>query len=174
MDRVMKRSSRFFSAAMVLCASLLAAPAQALSVGETAPKFSAPSLRDKSTVSIGDYRGKVLYVDFWASWCGPCAIVFPMLEQLRFELGDQGFEVVGVNVDTDAADARGFMKKNVVSFPLLGPVGDRVPTAYGVTGMPYGLVIDRKGVVRSLHMGLRASDLPDLRKQLEELLAQSP
>jgi cytochrome c biogenesis protein CcmG/thiol:disulfide interchange protein DsbE len=169
----MKRLQSILSTALVLCACALALPAQALSVGETAPLMSVPSLRETKTVNLADYRGKVLYVDFWASWCGPCAQAFPLLDQLRSELGPEGFEVLGVNVDTDVADARRFMKKHVVSFPLLGPVGDDVPTAFGVEGMPYGVVIDRKGVVRSLHLGLNASDVPELRKQLKALLAQA-
>ena len=170
----MKRTLYYFSTVFVLCATFVTSSAQALSIGETAPSISAPSLRDAKTVSTADYRGKVLYVDFWASWCGPCAQVFPLLDQLRAELGPEGFEVLGVNVDSDAADARRFMKKHVVNFPLLGPVGDAVPTAFGVEGMPYGVVIDRQGVVRAVHLGLSASEIPALRKQLKSLLAQPP
>lgn len=173
-DSTMKRTRYFFSTIFILSVALLVSPAQALSIGETAPAISAPSLRDTKTLSTADYRGKVLYVDFWASWCGPCAQVFPLLDQLRTELGAEGFEVLGVNVDSDAVDARSFMKKHVVSFPLLGPVSDAVPTAFGVEGMPYGVVIDRKGVVRAVHLGLNESEIPALRKQLKSLLAQTP
>ena len=165
---------RFFFIVATLIASLSSPMANALSVGVPAPTFVAPSLRDVSEIRSADYRGKVLYVDFWASWCGPCAQAFPLLEQLRYELNDEGFEVIGVNVDSDIADARDFMRKHVVSFPLVRPVGDAVPSAFGLEGMPYGVVIDRKGIVRSLHIGLRASKLPELKKQLQELLSQVP
>lgn len=174
MDRTMNNRRFACGAVLLLCASLLSVPAQALGVGQMAPDFAGPSLRDAGEVRSADYRGKVLYVDFWASWCGPCAQAFPLLQQLRSELNTPDFEVIGVNVDSDIADARTFMQKHVVSFPLVRPVGDEVPTAFGLEGMPYGLVIDRKGVVRSLHIGLRASKMPELKKQIQELLVQAP
>lgn len=174
MDGIMKRAARLVSAAMLVCAGLLPWPALALNIGQQAPDFTAPSLLDMSEFKSSDYRGKVLYVDFWASWCGPCAQAFPLLEQMRTELKAEGLEVIGINVDSDISDAKDFMRKHVVSFPLVRPVGDEVPTAFGVEGMPYGVVIDRKGVVRSVHLGLRASKMPELKKQIRELLSQAP
>lgn len=170
----MRNIFQYCSAVFVLCAGVLSAPALALNVGQKAPDFIAPSLQDAAVVKSADYRGKVLYVDFWASWCGPCVQAFPLLEQLRTELKADGFEVIGVNVDNDISDAKDFMRKHVVSFPLVRPVGDEVPTAFGLEGMPYGVVIDRNGVVRSLHIGLRASKMPELKKQIRELLLQAP
>ena len=85
---------------------------------------------------------------------------------------DQGFEVVAVNVDSEVADARKFLKKQTVTFPVVGPAEDAVPNSYGVTGMPYGVVIDRQGHVRSMHAGLRASTLPALKRELQALLAE--
>lgn len=163
---------RGLNALFLLGATLLSLPALALTVGDEAPAFKLPTFRDAAPVSPSDYRGQVLYVDFWASWCGPCLQAFPLMEQLRTELKAQGFEVIAVNVDSDVADARKFLKKQSVTFPIVGPAADSVPTSYGVTGMPYGVVIDRQGRVHSMHAGLRTATLPALKRELQDLLAE--
>jgi thiol-disulfide isomerase/thioredoxin len=139
----------------------------AASEGQLAP--ACPGLSDKD---LAAYRGKVVYLDFWASWCTSCKTSFPMLDQLRRELGDQGFEVVAVNLDENVADAEAFLKKRPVNFDVLYAPDASCPTEYGVTAMPSSYLIDRKGVVRHVHVGFRSSDIIAIRQAVETLLAE--
>jgi thiol-disulfide isomerase/thioredoxin len=123
-------------------------------------------------VSLSSLRGKVVYLDFWASWCGPCRISFPQLEQLRAELGSRGFEVYAINVDEVAADALKFLAEVPVSYPVVRDGEGATPRSYGVRGMPTGYLIDREGVVRRIHQGFRRSDGAALRTEIIELLGE--
>ena len=80
----------------------------ALSEGDIAPSFSLPVLGELQTVSLSDLRGKVVYLDFWASWCGPCRISLPQMVELQAELGSDQFEVIAINLDEDQIRVRGF------------------------------------------------------------------
>ena len=135
--------------------------------------FSAPSLRNESTLNVSDYRGKVLYLEFWASWCPSCWDAFPKLEKIRKEFreeGLEGLEVIGVNVNDDFADALEASNHLRASFPLVRPDTDEVMHAYGIKAMPYGVLIDRKGVVRSVYLGLDRLDQRELKIKIRTLL----
>jgi thiol-disulfide isomerase/thioredoxin len=154
---------------------LLAARASAgVQPGEPAPAVALPSLQDAQAaiVSLASLRGKVVYLDFWASWCGPCRISFPQLEQLRRELGPQGFEVLAVNVDEFEADARSFLDQVPVTYPVVRDAAGDTPRSYEILGMPTGFLIDREGVVRLVHQGYRKSDGATLRAEIIELLGE--
>jgi len=158
-------------AALTLCALPAAA---AVAVGDGAPAISLPLLSsgDASTGSLAALRGKVVYLDFWASWCGPCRVSFPQLEQLRQELGPSGFEVLAVNVDEVESDALRFLEEIPVSYPVVHDDSGATPAAYGILGMPTGYLIDRDGVVRLVHQGYRRSDGEALRASIIELLGE--
>ena len=101
-----------------LCLPLLAQSAP-VSVGQQAPAIDLPLLpAGPENIQLADLRGKVVYVDFWASWCGPCRVSFPLLEKIRTELGPRGFEVLAVNVDEFEEDARKFLLELPVSYPV--------------------------------------------------------
>ena len=146
------------------------APAHAVIKGDIAPKFSAPSLRDFKVVKLAALRGKVVYLEFWASWCPPCWDAMPLLEQLHQELKDQGLVVIGVNIDDEMPDARKAIETLGASFALVRPDDDAVKIAYDVEAMPYGVLIDRKGVVRYTKEGMSSSKLRDLKMKIEKLL----
>ncbi len=115
-------------------------------------------------------RGQVVYVDFWASWCGPCRISFPILDEIRAELGERGFEVLAINVDEYPEDALEFLNELPVSYPVLYDAEGATPEAFGIIGMPTGFLIDRSGTVYKVHQGFRKSDGKKLRAEILELL----
>jgi len=156
---------------LCLCLPLLA-QAQGAAVGTPAPEVRLPRIPGGEELSLSSLRGKVVYLDFWASWCGPCRISFPQFEQLRSELGPQGFEVYAINVDEVEADARHFLAEVPVSYPVVRDGGGATPRAYGVLGMPTGYLIDREGVVRQIHQGFKRSDGAKLRTEIVELLGE--
>lgn len=141
-------------------------------VGQSAPQISLPLLApDTSEVlRLDSLRGKVVYLDFWASWCGPCRLSFPQLEALRQELGPRGFEVLAVNVDEFAPDALRFLEDLNVTYPLVRDGSGETPAKYGILGMPTGFLIDRTGTVRLIHQGYRKSDGAALREEIIALL----
>ncbi len=155
---------------------VLPTSAAGVTVGEAAPAVSLPNLVSDSPfgseVSLEGLRGKVVYLDFWASWCGPCRVSFPQLESIRQELGPQGFEVLAVNLDEDESDALSFLADAKVSYPVVRDATGESPARYGLLGMPTGYLIDRHGVVRLVHQGFRKKDGERLRQAITELLAE--
>ncbi len=141
-------------------------------MGQAAPAVQLPQLSSAGEVSLESLRGKVVYLDFWASWCGPCRISFPQLEQLRNELGPDGFEVLAINVDEVEADARRFLSEVPVSYLVVRDSEGITPGTYGILGMPTGYLIDRQGIVREIHQGFRKSDGAQLRAAIVELLGE--
>ena len=113
-----------------------------------------------------------LLVEFSASWCGPCRVSFPILEQLRDELGPEGFEVLAINVDENESDALKFLSDMSVSYLVVRDDEAATPQTYGILGMPTGYLIDRQGVVREIHQGFRKSDGDQLRTTIVELLGE--
>lgn len=148
----------------------LALPIRAIELGEAAPSFSAPGVSG-GEISLEAYRGKVVYLDFWASWCGPCAQALPALDGLRQEFPGTDFQVIAVNVDSQAGAAQAFLKRRPVGYPTaLDPAG-KIPGQFAVQTMPTSFLIDREGVIRHVHRGFRKSDVPDLRERIQALVA---
>lgn len=148
--------------------------AAGVQVGQSAPPISLPLLAADSpaVLTLDSLRGKVVYLDFWASWCGPCRVSFPQLEALRQELGPQGFEVLAVNVDEFEPDALRFLEEVTVTYPVVRDGAGETPATYGILGMPTGYLIDRRGTVRLVHQGYRKSDGAALREEIIELLGE--
>jgi len=168
---------RFSAPTLLLCACLcLSLPARsaAVEVGQPAPAVELPVLGDESgaSISLESLRGKVVYVDFWASWCGPCRLSFPVLDELYKEFAERGFEVLAINVDEVEEEALEFLEEIPVSYRVVRDDSGATPQVYGILGMPTGFLIDRQGVVRNVHQGFRKSDGEKLRGELIELLGQ--
>ncbi|MDG1387458.1 MAG: TlpA disulfide reductase family protein [Halioglobus sp.] len=146
--------------------------AESVKEGQLAPALNLPLLgaRADESMSLEALRGKVVYLDFWASWCGPCRLSFPQLEALRQELGPRGFEVLAVNVDEFEDDALAFLDAIPVTYPVVRDADADSPARYGILGMPTGFLLDREGVVKRVHQGYRRSDGEKLRKEIVQLL----
>jgi len=152
---------------------LVAAPAAfAVDVGQPMPAVpvAQPFVKGGPAVDISSYRGKVLYVDFWASWCVPCRTSMPALETLYGKYKDRGFVVVGVNKDDRWTDAERFLQKYPATFPMASDTDEKVVKAFAVPAMPSGYLIDRRGTVRQVHTGFTAQTAEALDKQIDQLL----
>jgi len=120
-------------------------------VGKTAPDFTLRSL-DGERVTLSEFRGRVVILDFWASWCGPCQRSFPALHALWSSVSDQGVDLVGISLDRSESNARGFLAStgytDIIALWQSLAASSTVASAYCVSGIPHTLVIDREGVVR--------------------------
>jgi len=116
---------------------------------------------------LSDYKGKVIWLDFWASWCGPCRYEFPWLEKQNKKFSKAGFRVLAVSVDEEVRDMNRFLKQMSTSFPVFHDPNGEVAEYFGIKGMPSGVLIDRTGRVVKKHTGFRQQDAASL----EELIA---
>jgi thiol-disulfide isomerase/thioredoxin len=147
--------------------------ALALEPGQPAPGFVLPSLEDDSQkISLKSYRGKVVWLDFWASWCAPCLTAMPELEKLRQQLPAKDVQIVAVNLDQDPKKALKFLAKNPVGYPSASDVKGGLPQQFGVKTMPTSYLIDRKGVVRLVHPGFRRGDIETIREEILALVKE--
>jgi thiol-disulfide isomerase/thioredoxin len=126
----------------------------------------------KGPLSLSALRGQVVLVDFWASWCGPCAQSFPWLDELQKKLGSQGFTVLAVNVDKQRKKADTFLAQHPVQFSIAFDPQGKAAAAYGLPGMPSSYLVDRAGVLRRAHTGFRPEEAAELEAQIRALLAE--
>jgi peroxiredoxin len=138
--------------------------------GDRAPEFRIQAL-DGRSVSLADFRGKVVMVHFWATWCPPCVEEMPMLEQLYRSLGSADFKILAVSVDEGRAGAVAeFMQKNKLSLPALLDPGKSVAGLYGTFKFPETYIIDRRGVVKYKAIGPRNWTAPANMNVIRELI----
>ena len=159
-----------------IVALLLAATAALAGAGPLAPAAPAPdfTLRtlDGQKLRLGEQRGQVVLVNFWATWCGPCRQEMPHLNKLYEKYKSSGFVLLGVNVDDDTAQVAGVASKLGVKFPVLPDSDKRVSRQYDVNAMPSTVLIDRDGRVRYLHRGYQNGYETTYDKQIRELLKE--
>jgi thiol-disulfide isomerase/thioredoxin len=161
---------RFFGRiALAICVIVSAAAASALSVGEAAPAFALPTATGE-TVALDKLKGRVVYVDFWASWCGPCRRSFPWMNELQQKYGSAGFSVVGVNVDKRRSDAEKFLQQTPATFTIVYDPAGKTPEAYGVKGMPSSYLVDASGKVVAVESGFRDEQKAEFEARIKTLL----
>ena len=143
--------------------------------GQKAPACQLEDLLKEGKSQVLPLRpGHVVYVDFWASWCGPCRQSFPFMNKLHKELAAKGLDVIGINLDEKAEDAQGFLAETPGHFTLLKDQGGACATRFDVKAMPSTYLIDQSGTVRLVHLGFKAGESQDIRKHVEDLLKKLP
>lgn len=118
------------------------------------------------------YQGTVVYLDFWASWCGPCKQSFPWMQLMQDTYDRQGFKVVAVNLDRQRADAAKFIERFRPTFEVRFDPNGKLGQVYHVKAMPSSVLIDRHGMIRFTHEGFRPIDAAAYEAQVRELLAE--
>ena len=137
-----------------------------------APAFTLDALGGKQ-VSLSDYKGQVVMINFWATWCGPCRQEMPLLESIYKKYNKMGFTLLGVNVEPDSKAAEAWLKQTTqVSFPILFDRDSKVSKLYNVPGMPTTVFIDRKGNIRLLHKGYKPGDENEYMNQIRALIRE--
>lgn len=156
-------------AALIVVA--VAAPAAAVTIQDSAPDFTLKSL-EGSNLRLEEYRGQVVLINFWASWCGPCRQEMPLLDRLHQRYVDTGFAVLGINVEGEEAPARELIDRIPVTFPVLIDEGQAVSELYKLEAMPSTVVVDRDGVVRYIHRGYKPGDEAKYVEVVKELIRE--
>ena len=134
-----------------------------------APDFTLPLL-DGGQVRLSSYRGKVVLLDFWATWCVPCRAETPHFVELQQKYGDRGLQIIGVSMDDSPDPVRPFVQQFHVNYPVVMGTAD-VGSAYGgVLGLPIAFLLDREGKIQAKHIG--ATDAAVFEKEIVSLLAQ--
>lgn len=157
--------------AFTLGLAALASPSITASASKAAPNVVVHSA-DGATVRLADYKGRVVLVDFWASWCPPCKTSFPALDAIYREFQEQGLEVLAVNVDERRHDADTFLGAHPHGLTVLFDPKGVAPEAFGVKGMPSSFLIDRAGDIRFTHMGYSGNVDDSYRQEIRQLLSE--
>ena len=169
MNRSLQSLARLLAACALLVAALPAAAATA--PGRGAPDFTLPSLNGPN-LRLQEQRGRVVMVNFWATWCGPCRVEMPHLQKLYDKYRASGFVLLGVNIDEQPAAAAALAGKLGLSFPVLLDTDKKVSRLYDLSTMPSTVLIDRDGRVRHVHRGYRDGYEDTYDKQIRELLRE--
>ncbi len=139
---------RAFYAGIYIVLSVLT-PAAQPAVGDSFPDLSTFGLEG----TLPEIKGKVVLVDFFASWCGPCKSSFPVMEELQRKYGPQGFTILAINVDKKRKDMDAFLRKHPVSFPVLRDPSSQLVAEVKISTMPSSFLLDKQGKVRAHHSG---------------------
>jgi len=151
---------------LALLFGLCASNAQA---AKRASNFQVQDLNGKS-VKLSDYRGKVVYLDFWASWCRPCVKSFPWMQKMQSRHGNKGLVILAVNLDDNKTDAWNFLKEHRSNFKILHDPRGSIAEKYQVNAMPSSFLIDRQGRIQKVHYGFKENTRAQKEKEIIALL----
>ena len=157
---------------IILLVTLAATESWAVQLNNKAPEFTLNDVSGRS-VSLNSLKGKVVYINFWASWCGPCQKEFPQLESLAKKYADSGLTILAINQDKKRTSMQEFLGKFSVTpsnMIILTDPNSSVISQYGPRAMPTSYVIDKEGVVRYIHFGFGESDPSKWIKEIDALI----
>ncbi len=170
-DAPRSRSRMRFPCALLTAALLVASTAAALEAGGTPPPIDLPDQHGKK-VDLSELKGKVVVVDFWASWCAPCRQEMPVLEGLHKKYADRGLVVVGINIDNSKKKMDKFLQGSPVTFRIVHDPKITVAQRYEPSTMPTSYFIGRDGNLRHVHEGFRKKDAEEIEARIKSLLAE--
>jgi peroxiredoxin len=161
--------------AAVVAAALLAlfaapSPPPLLGRGSPAPAFELPRLSASGSLALADLRGKVVLINFWATWCKPCEDEMPAMEELYRTLRPEGLELIAISVDDEVAPVASFRERLGLSFPILMDSGKQVATAYQTFRFPETFLVGRDGIVVERYIGPRDWAAPAYVGRIRRLL----
>ena len=137
---------------------------------QKAPDFSLQG--DKTAIKLSSYKGKVVYVDFWASWCKPCRKSFPFLNTIHERYKNKGLKVIGINLDSDKSDAKKFLSKYPANFSIAYDPEGKTPKQYRLSVMPTSYLIDRQGNLINIHKGFKEAQTQDIEQKIQQALSK--
>ena len=140
---------------------------------QSAPDWTLPAIQNSDGVlSMADFRGQITYVDFWASWCGPCRLSLPALNQLKNQLKGRPVQFLAVSIDVVEEDAWDFLSRYSVDYPVVIDTEGDIARLFEVNGMPSGFLVDAEGMVREVHVGYKRGDELKLAESIKKILAE--
>ncbi|MCR6652788.1 MAG: TlpA family protein disulfide reductase [Cellvibrionaceae bacterium] len=155
----------------LIFACLFSLSMQAKELSGPAPDFTLTSI-DGEKVKLSDLKGQVVMINFWASWCGPCRQEMPLLNDIYAGYKKAGFVLLSINLDESTDDAKAFLKKTPVNFPVLLDSKGKVADLYKNQAMPSSYFVDRKGNLVHLHQGYKPGEEAEYKRVIKKLLAQ--
>ena len=135
---------------------------------QKAPIFKLPG--DNKSINLENLKGKVVYLDFWASWCDPCRKSFPWMNDMQSRYGGKKFTIVAVNLDSSKADALKFLKNMPANFDIAYDPDGSVASKYNLKVMPSSYLIDKKGELVLVHKGYREGDTNEIENKINKLI----
>lgn len=123
-------------------------------------------------LDLEQYRGQIVWLDFWASWCTPCRRSFPWLNQVLAKYNDDGFIVIGINLDKDPVLVREFLAETPAEFPIVYDPAGTLATRFSIVGMPSAVLIGRDGTIIDTHVGFKRESVAEYETSIRHALAQ--
>ena len=178
LEENMKKSTIVFAVLTVIAVNVNAANASdtLLNLGISVAKSPLDTIEFQledlqgTTKSLSSYRGKVVFLNFWATWCGPCRSEMPSMQRLYDVLKDEGFEIVAVNLQESAHQVKRFLDEEKLTFPVLLDKDGYTGSVYGARSIPTTYLIDREGKIFARAIGAREWDSPEIMSVFRDIL----
>ncbi|MBL4764576.1 MAG: TlpA family protein disulfide reductase [Colwellia sp.] len=141
-------------------------------LGFTSNSYAAEKISSQAALeqALDKHKGEVVYLDFWASWCGPCRKSFPWMNKIAAQYKQQGFSVISVNLDANKALATKFLNETPASFTVIYDPKGKIAKHFKIQGMPSSMLIGRDGKIKSRHTGFFTKKIPLYQQEIEQLL----